>query len=265
MGRNSLKNVMKLIDITNGTLGPEESFLQYLKSSIEKSNDSDYVPSKTIKPSSFNCIRNAYYQLIGLQPDSTKRPYNNAGICESGTDRHIRMQLNLEKMHDVLDVNCEYISVEDFVKRRELKDLEVVGKSGMETKLYNKKYNMSFMCDGIIRYEGKYYIFEFKTETSDKFYQRKGVDESHYVQAICYSLNFNLDDVLFLYENRNTLDLKCYIFHVTEEMKKDVISKIETVLKCAEEKVVPSKPEDVLKKSCTYCAYKNQCEVDTWL
>lgn len=262
MGRTSLKNVMKLIDIANDVLRPEESFLQHLKSSIEKANDSDYIPSKTIKPSSFSCVRNAYYQLIGVQPDSTKRPYNNAGICESGTDRHVRMQMNLEKIHDIIGIDCEYISIENFVKQRELTDLEVKGKSGMETKLYNKKYNMSFMCDGIIRYEGKYYIFEFKTETSDKFYQRKGVDESHYVQAICYSLNFNLDDVLFLYENRNTLDLKCYIFHVTDEMKKDVVEKIEKTLKCAEDKVVPDKPVDVSKKSCNYCAYRSQCERD---
>ena len=43
----------------------------------------------------------------------------------------------------------------------------------METKLYHKKLNMSFMTDGIIRYKGKYFIFEFKKETSDKFYKEK--------------------------------------------------------------------------------------------
>ena len=47
--------------------------------------------------------------------------------------------------------------------------LEIVGQSGMECKLYHKKLNMSFMCDGIIKYKSKYFIFEFKTETANKW------------------------------------------------------------------------------------------------
>jgi len=166
----------------------------------------------------------------------------------------------IEKMHDVLGIDCEYIDIEAFINQRNLTDLEVKSKSGMETKVYNKKYNMSFMTDGIIRYKGKYYILEFKTETADKFYNRTYVDESHYNQATCYSLNFGLDDVLFIYENRNTLDLKSYIFNVSEEMRINLIDKITVVLVSAESKRIPPKPIDVLKKTCSYCAYRNKCE-----
>lgn len=260
--RSSLKNVARLIDVANEQVSIEEQFLQDLKTSIEKANNEPYKPSQTIKPSSFNCIRNAYYQLIGVEPEEAKNTYNLAGICESGTDRHIRMQQNIERMKEVLGVDCEYINVADFVKQRNLTDLEIKGQSGMETKLYSLKYNMSFMCDGIVRYKGKYFIFEFKTESSNKFYQRKGVDESHYNQAIAYSLNFGLDKVLFVYENRDVLDLKAYIFEVTDEMRKNLIDKIEKTLSLAKNKKVPPKPLDVLKKTCSYCAYRNQCGKD---
>lgn len=259
MARNSLKNVMRLIDVANNELPIEQEFLQDLKASIEKLNNTPYKPSQTIKPSSFNCIRQAYYQVIGAEPQENKNTYNLAGICESGTDRHIRMQQNIEKMKEVLGVDCEYVSVADFVKQRNLNDLEIKGQSGMETKLYNKKYNMSFMCDGIIRYKGKYFIFEFKTESANKFYKRTGVDEGHYNQAISYSLNFGLDKVLFLYECRDVLDLKAYIFEVTDEMKRNLIDRIKVVLVSAESKRVPPKPLDIAKKTCSYCAYRTQC------
>ena len=145
-----------------------------------------------------------------------KASYQLEGICESGTDTHIRIQQAIENMKNVLNIDVEYIDVAEFVKQRNLTDLEIREKSGMETKLYHKKLNMSFMTDGIIRYKGKYFIFEFKTETSDKFYQRKGVDKKHYNQATAYSIAFKLDKVLFIDENRNTLDKKAYIKEVTE-------------------------------------------------
>ena len=161
MGRSSLKSVAKLIDMTNKSDNVEEQFLHDLKTSIEKSTDSDYIPSKTIKPSSFNCTRNAYYQLVGQVPDKDSKTYQLLNICDSGTDRHIRMQKAIAEMHKVLGVDCEYIDVADFIRLRNLEDLEVKGQSGIEYKIYNKKYTMSFMTDGIIRYHGKYYIFEF--------------------------------------------------------------------------------------------------------
>lgn len=253
---------MRLIEVANNNLSIEEQFVNDLKTSIEKANNDTHIPSQTIKPSSFNCIRNAYYQLIGEKPDDTKTSFQMAGICDSGTDRHIRMQKAIEQMHNILDVDCEYIDIAEFIERRGLSDIVIKDKLGMETKLYNKKYNMSFMTDGIIKYKGKYYIFEFKTETADKFYRRQGVDESHYNQAICYSLNFKLDDVIFLYENRNTLDLKCYLYHVTDEMRNDAITKIIICENAAKQRKVPLKPENVLKKTCTYCTYRNACERD---
>lgn len=262
MARNSLKNVMRLIEIANNNLSTEEQFVNDLKVSIEKANNEVRKPSQTIKPSSFNCIRNAYYQLIGETPDESKTSFQMIGICDSGSDRHIRMQKAIEQMHDTLGIDCEYIDIAEFIEQRGLTDIVVKEKLGMETKLYNKRYNMSFMTDGIVKYKGKYYIFEFKTETADKFYKRQGVDESHYNQAICYSLNFKLDDVIFLYENRNTLDLKCYLYHVTDEMRQDIIGKITICENAVKEMKAPPKPENVLKKTCTYCTYRNICMRD---
>lgn len=191
-----------------------------------------------------------------------KASYQLEGICESGTDRHIRIQQAIENMKNVLNIDVEYIDVAEFVKQRNLTDLEIREKSGMETKLYHKKLNMSFMTDGIIRYKGKYFIFEFKTETSDKFYQRKGVDKKHYNQATAYSIAFKLDKVLFIYENRNTLDKKAYIKEVTEEERQELIDRINYCNDCIYDDKIPPIPEDMDKRNCRYCAYQIYCRED---
>ena len=265
MARNSLKNVARLIDIANNELPIEKQFLNDLITSIEKSvEQNSRKPSQTYKPSGMNCVRSMTYQVLGIEPDKSKASYQLEGICESGTDRHIRIQQAIDNIHNVLGIDCEYIDVAEFVKQRNLTDLEIKDKSIMETKLYHKKLNMSFMTDGIIRYKGKYFIFEFKTEMSRKFYDRKDVDPSHYNQATAYSIAFGIDKVLFVYENRDTLDKKAYIRNVTNEMKEELIGKIEYCDSYAKKLKAPPKPKDVPKKACNYCQYKSQCGKDMY-
>ena len=262
MARNSLKNVMRLLEVAKDTLPPEQDFLNDLKRSIELDADKDQrLPSKTYKPSGMNCIRASYYQITGVQPDQANSNYTIVGICNSGSDIHVRIQQAVEQMKNN-GMDCEFISVPDFIKQRNLDYLTVVSNTVTETKLYHKKYNMSFMCDGIIKYKSHYYILELKTESSFKFINRKDVDPSHYNQATAYSLAFGLDQVIFVYINRDVLDMKAFMFNVTGEMKEGLVGYIEDCDGYVNRKIVPTKPENVLKKACSYCIYKTQCKKD---
>lgn len=262
MARTGLKNVLRLIETARETLPPEQDFLSDLKRSIELTADKNSrIPSKTYKPSSMNCIRASYYQLLGVQPDESTASYSLVGICNSGTDIHVRIQIAIAEMQDN-GMDCEYIPVDEFIRIRKLKDINVVGVSGMETKLYHKKFNMSFMCDGIIKYKGRYYILELKTENSYKFANRREVDPSHYNQATAYSLAFGINQILFVYISRDVLDMKAFMFEVTDEMKEGLVGYIEDCDGYVERKIAPPKPENVLKKACSYCMYKSQCKKD---
>ena len=159
-------------------------------------------------------------------------------------------------------IDCEYIDVAKFVKSRGLDYLDIVSKQGMETKLYHKDLHMSFLCDGIIRYKGHYYVLEIKTEASFKWNNRTGVDKHHYRQGTSYSVAFGLPDVMFLYINRDVLDMKSYIFTPTDEMKQDLVGTIEDCEGYVQRLVCPPKPEDVDKKTCEYCGYKTRCRKD---
>ena len=268
MARNSLRNVMRLIDAAKASLPPEQDFLNDLKRSIEIDADSgSRLPSKTYKPSGMNCIRASYYQIMGVLPDESASSYVGVGICNSGTDIHVRIQKSVERMKEN-GMDCEYVDVAEYIDSRRLQNcgyvdyLEIVSKNGMETKLYNRKLNMSFMCDGIIRYKGHYYILELKTENSYKFMNRKDVDPAHYNQATAYSLSLGIDEVLFVYISRDILDMKAFMLNVTGEMKENLIGYIEECDGYVKRMIAPPKPTEVTKKTCSYCGYRTQCGKD---
>lgn len=259
MARNSLKNVARLIDATVRSLPVEQEFLSDLKRSIELTNDKQTrKPSKAYKPSSMNCIRNMWFQMVGYEQDATQSNYALVGICNSGTDIHERTQKYVADMKNN-GMDCEYIDVAEYVTSRNIDYLTIVEKSGMETKLYHQNLQMSFLCDGIIRYKGQYYILELKTESSYKWQSRKGVDPKHYMQGTAYSIAFGIDKVIFVYITRDVLDMKAFMFEPTDDMKEDLVGRITECDEYVTRGLCPPKPDDVPKSACEYCSYKETC------
>ena len=259
---SSFKNILKLIDSETGAVLPHESFLSDLKRSIElEDRKTAGVASKTYKPSGMNCIRASYYQIKGYAPDNDEASYNLIGICNSGSDIHKRIQKAVTQMKSN-GMDCEYVDVAEYIKTRQLDYLEVVGKEEFETKLYHKELNISFLCDGIIRYKNKYYILEIKSESGYKFLNRKDVDPKHYNQASAYSLSLKIDDVIFVYVSRDLLDMKSYCLHVTPEMRLNIEEYIHECDSYVAKETVPPLPKDVGRVLCQYCNYKSYCVED---
>ena len=262
----TLSNLLNLVDAAKEELPIERQFLNDLTATIERHNEKTHrAPSQTYKPSSLHCIRNMYYQVTGVQGKADRETAELIGICESGTDRHERIQDYVALMKDY-NIECEYVDVGEYVKSRQaeglLTDLDIVSKQGNETKLYNKKLNMSFLCDGIIRYKRKYYILEIKTENSNKFWDRKDVNPDHILQGTAYALNFGIQDVLFLYECRDNCSKKAYMLHVTEKMMSDLFAKIVECDDYVAQFKCPPIPEDLSKKACAYCPYAENCKYE---
>ena len=237
----------------------EQRFVNDLKRSIEMTDKQEArKPSANYRPSAMKCERSMFYQRMGVGPESE----SNAclvGICESGTDRHARIQEAVSKMI-VNGINCEYLDVAEYIKSREL-PLQIVAKQGYETKLYDEKRHISFLCDGIIRYDNKYYILEIKTESIYKWVSRKDVAEEHRMQATAYSLLFNIPDVIFLYINRDNCDMKAFMFTPTSEELDGLDKKIEHCERCVQNKVLPDKILD--DSACRYCGYRRLCDSNT--
>jgi CRISPR/Cas system-associated exonuclease Cas4 (RecB family) len=118
------------------------------------------------------------------------------------------------------------------------------------------------MCDGIIRYNNHYYVLEIKTEASFKWSTRTDVDPAHHKQGTAYSVAFNLPEVMFLYINRDILDMKAYLFVPTDEMKEELVGTIEDCEGYVSRLICPPKPADIPRNVCNYCSYKTQCRKD---
>ena len=260
MTTKKMKNISRLLDIAKNELTVEEAFLGDLKRSIELEDVANRRPgSNYYKPSSMHCIRNMYYQRMGtLADEQLTSSYIMVGICNSGTDTHLRTQTAISHMKDY-GFNCEYVDVAQYIKSHKIKDVQVISKSGMETKLFNTKYQISFLCDGIIKYKGKYYILEIKTESSRKWFNRTAPAEEHHNQVTSYSISLGILKVLFLYINRDTLDMKSYMFEPTDEMKANLIGLIENCEGYVKRQIAPPKPNDVERRTCEYCPYKITC------
>lgn len=259
MAKQSLKNIFKLIEAATDVLPIEDQFVADLKAAIEKQDALiSRKPSQSYKPSSMKCIRNMYFQVTGAEQDDQRGNYCLIGIVQSGSDRHERLQEAISKMKD-FGMDCEYIDAAEYAKANKLDHLEVVSKQGYETKFYHKDLNISFLCDGIIRYKGHYYILEIKTETIHKWQTRKEVDPEHHAQASTYSVCLGLNKVMFVYENRDNCDKKAYLFEVPDEMKLGIVSKIEECDQYVKIFTPPPIPEDITKKTCQYCNYKTLC------
>lgn len=222
---------------------------------------SDGKPSKRYKPSSMHCMRSMYYQITGAELDKqSEKSGDFYGICESGEDRHERIQNVISQMSKY-GIDCDFVDVEEYVKENNL-NLTVESKKSFETKLYDPVRNIIFLCDGIIKYKGKYYIIEIKTETSYKWLQRTYIDEYHKNQAFAYSLELGIDDIIFIYENRDVCAKKPYFLHVSDEDREYINSRVSKCDEYVMNKIVPPVEKDITNKVCQYCDYRTVCKLD---
>lgn len=223
---------------------------------------SDGKPSRTYKPSCMKCLRQMYYQIVGADLDkSNSKSGDFFGICESGEDRHKRIQTYLMRMKEY-GIDLEYISISDYVKQKGIDYIEVRLINEYETKLHDNKRNITFMCDGIIKYKGSYYVVEIKTENSYKFGNRSYVDSIHRNQAYTYSLEFGIDDVIFIYENRDVCTKKSYCLKVKDSDREFIENRIKECDSYVEKKQAPPLEDTVDKHVCQYCDYKTVCKLE---
>lgn len=253
MSRKSLISMIKAGEDVS------QSFLAELSYTIENTQE-EYIPSKTIKPSSLFCPRQSVFQIIGAEMDDEQKNEQSIGICELGSATHLFIQNTILKSR-----NIEYLNVSDYIKENNI-DLEVTKESDFEngepeTKVYSKKFNISCLCDGIVKFKNKLFILEIKTISSGQFFKLDGVLDKHKQQAISYSTLFDISDVLFLYISRDFFQMKLFIYTPTNKERLDWQQNIEYILSCVKNGEIPPIPKEKSGKFCNYCRYKNYCEV----
>ena len=210
-------------------------------------------PSRTLKPSGIGgCAREQVFTLLGVEMDNSLGSAFGIGITDIGTFRHDKLQTAIMNSKDE---SLQWIDVEEYIKQNNVNTV-IKERKGNEVKCYNPTYNISFMCDGIIKYRGEYYILEIKTEEVNKHNARFVADPKHVNQATVYSMCLGISKIMFLYEDRNLCHKKAFVVEVTSNDIHLMIKKLTLLLNYAKAGMIPPK-----EKKCTYCKYKSHCKV----
>lgn len=271
---NTRRKLGKLVTASVKKQPLNKAFLTDVMSVIETlDRKSSRMPSKTYKPSSMVCMRQMYYQVTGEKPDESRTDYASVGMADTGTRRHVAIQEAVSAMAE-LGYEWKYLDVEEYLRDKwahgKCLDVQVRGKKGVETALYHKTLNISFMCDGIVRHvpSDSDFLFEFKNQISFKYghddkdpgaVAKSHVDSQHEDQVCTYCMALDLNRALVLYENRDNCSLECpEVFEVTDEMKQAIVDKILECDSYVERLVPPPMHHD--KKPCRWCNYQTPCK-----
>lgn len=232
------------------------SFLASLTKAIETQEQRE--PSRTFKPSSLSCIRRGVFEVLGYPRTEEPQSEISRGITSAGTFVHEYIQANCLKM-----LGFEYINVGEYIREHnlplEVKKEQDIENGQYETKCYSPEYNISFLCDGIIKRKDKYFILEIKSCGNQKMYHLDEVPEEYKAQAISYSQLLQIPEVLFLFVNRDLFQKKAFMFSPTREQIRAWQDKLAYGLECVKEKKIPEKPKEASNKFCQYCQYKEVC------
>lgn len=255
MGLSKILSAVK--SVKNETLFEDDFLLDYQKSVMEAQVVEEGAIDR-YRPSSLadGCKRMIYYQRTGLGYRDKQSVVLNE-ICSCGTDRHARIQNHIKNMPLV-----KWLDVEEMVEEAKQKGINLEflywDKDRTEAKCKNHDLNFHFLCDGIFRYKSKDVILEIKTIQSFGFQKLIGPLEKHIKQATCYGMSMGIDDILFLYEDRNFMQKKLYRYRITSEDKKKILLKIEELNEVIKGDKRPLRELD----KCLYCNCKNYCRSD---
>lgn len=257
MGLASLIKVAQGKNASNVSF--EDKFLKAYQEAVKRQEERERqpVPTDYFRPSSmYGCDRMLFFMRVMGGSDEEEKDTNLIEICNSGTDRHLRIQKLVEDMEGV---TC--LDLEEVVKEANQKGIktEFMGWNSdhTEARCKNDELSLYFQPDGVINFMGKDVILEIKTESTYQHSNRYEPKLDHKYQATCYGMGLGIDYVLFFYEDRNFCGKKPYLWKITDEMKSEVLSKISRVNKAIKVGAPPEKNED----KCTYCKYKNECKL----
>jgi len=214
---------------------------------------------RTFAASSFRCDRRSWFRLRGVQPDELKQPDKGLDfISRIGTACHEIIQSDLREFlkEDWIDV-CTYLKSINFSYEYTAKQ----SSNKLETQIEIARPPIRFACDGIIRWKDKLTLLEIKTCEYASWQDLTFAKAEHIDQAMLYATLLNLNDVLFLYQDRWYGDLKCYSLSVSLAQQDEIKHRLEYVLDMVDKNLAPEGlPKGDKWCSPNYCPYHKKCK-----
>lgn len=244
----------------------ENKFMDLYNKTLLLCKERQPYPTDYTRPSSLGkCKRNIFFERTHAPKDEVDLKsvwtYNQCGILESGTDRHERIQKVLFKMEE--QGYIKNIDVETAVIQAKEKGLQTEflhwNEDKTEARCVNKDYNLYFQPDGLIELDGIKAVFEIKTTSCKKMAnirKSKKPLTPHILQATAYALCLGVDHILFFYEDRDYTSHYPILYKVEEDIKQQVIEKLQDIDYCVREGIIP----EANKMECMFCEFTQLCK-----
>lgn len=231
------------------------AYEKIIESEIQK--DSMQVKHRTFAPSMFRCDRVNWFRLRGTQPDVIQVPDKALDFtAKIGTACHHIIQSRLSEY-----LGADWLDVAEWLETHRPSSTYTVEKSGYETLVEFQDPPVRFACDGLIRFNGKVYLLEIKSSEYTSFDNLTGPKEKHIDQVKCYASLLNVQDVLFMYIDRQYGGVKCFEMHINELQMKQVRDRMARVMELVEANIAPDGlPKGDPDCSSNMCPYFKVCK-----
>lgn len=216
---------------------------------------------RTFAPSSMRCDRISWFRLRGVQPDKINNPDRTLNFtAQVGTACHEAIQKRLSEK-----LGADWIDVQTWIDQHFefFSDYEMtLEKAGYESRIeLTKPFPVRFGCDGILRFEDKVFLLEIKTAEFSSLQDLIEPKPEHIDQIKCYSTLLHINDVLFVYQDRQYGELKCFQIEVTELDQLKLRERMQRVMDLVEANIAPEGlPVGDAHCSQNMCPYWKKCK-----
>jgi len=205
------------------------------------------------------CLRSVFYGWCGVPMNSNLPKPKTQRIFGNGDHYHTRMQ---NYFRDMGILEGQWICK---ACRREWKGLAGhCPHCGADTRAQKydeidfKKGWMIGACDGVVSLADRRICIELKSINTRDFSTLKKPLEKHIEQGNCYMWALDIPECAFIYEDKNTQEIKIFIERQDDKIVKAILKRIDTYVKDFwEKKILP--PRECEKPD--WCAYQHECYI----
>lgn len=222
-----------------------DNYTSYVDSTIKAK--AERPSHQTFSGSSFRCDRRSWFRLRGTKPDSVKAPDKVLNFtADIGTACHRIIQNNLRAI-----LKDDWIDVGEYLAQLQPDYAYEVTKDddGIESQVCIFDPPIRFACDGLVRLDDTIYLLEIKTSEFSSWNDMTEPKPQHVDQIKCYASLLNIHNVLFLYQDRQYGELKCYEVQVTDTAMREVYDRFRYVMDMVDKNLAP----DPLPKGSSWC------------
>lgn len=224
--------------------------------------ESDEPSSRTFAPSSMRCLRKSWFRLRGTEKEAAAKSDRELDFsARLGECMHQMMQANLKEMFGAKWISPS-VYLNDAVYEGKFPYDYTTISDGYETRVKITDPPIQFSVDGLLCLgSNNIYLIEIKTCEYSTFQSLTNAKDEHIDQVKAYCAFLGLSHVLFIYQDRQYGNIKCFEVTVNDNDKSKVLHDIKIVMECVDYNLPPERlPRGDKWCTASMCPYYNKCK-----